>query len=130
MGIRDFGPGRMDYERCAALHKELLTRAVIAKGGSMTPAPLSWWEARAPPPEVADALHPSLIEFLKRAWDEDVLLKPLFVFIGALKLPEGSSKLTTGTALVMDSRWGCAIAIMNMRTRSFMMTRGFCIRLD
>ncbi|RDW67219.1 uncharacterized protein DSM5745_09085 [Aspergillus mulundensis] len=87
--IRDFGPGRMDYERCAALHNELLTRVVKAKGGSMPPAPPSWWEARAPPPEVADALHPSLIEFLKRAWDEDVLLKPLFFFIGALKFPEG-----------------------------------------
>ncbi|KAL4902738.1 hypothetical protein BDW74DRAFT_169328 [Aspergillus multicolor] len=89
--LRDFGPVSMDYERCAALHNEILTKAVRAGGGEMPSAPLSWWEARAPPGEVADTLHPSLIEFLKRAWDEDV--KPtrgcLFFFLGTLKLPEG-----------------------------------------
>lgn len=86
--VRDAGPG-MDYERCAALHNELLTRAVKGCGGEMPLKPLSWWEARAPSEEVASSLHPSLIEFLKRAWDEDVLPPHyrLFAFLGALKFP-------------------------------------------
>ncbi len=89
--LRDVGPDSMDYERCAALHNELLTKVVRALGGEMPCAPLSWWEARAPPDEVANALHPSLIEFLKRALDEDVMptMGFLFVFLGALKFPEG-----------------------------------------
>ncbi|KAL4809792.1 hypothetical protein BDV18DRAFT_49415 [Aspergillus unguis] len=89
--LRDFGPGSMDYERCAALHNELLTKVVRALGGEMPSAPPSWWEARAPPDEVANALNPSLIEFLKRAVDNSVMPTPgpLFVFIWALNLPEG-----------------------------------------
>ncbi|KAK1146012.1 hypothetical protein N8T08_003660 [Aspergillus melleus] len=87
--IRDLGPGTMDYERCAALHNELLTRAVKGQGGQMPSKPPTWWEARGPSEEVANSLHPSLIEFLKRAWDEDVLSPyfRLFVFLGALKFP-------------------------------------------
>ncbi|KAH8425436.1 uncharacterized protein LDX57_003189 [Aspergillus melleus] len=55
----------------------------------MPSKPSTWWEAQAPSEEVANSLHPSLIEFLKRAWDEDVLSPyfRLFVFLGALKLP-------------------------------------------
>ncbi|KAL4733867.1 hypothetical protein BDV11DRAFT_213369 [Aspergillus similis] len=89
--LRDFGSDSMDYERCAALHNELLTKFMRALGGDMPSAPLSWWDARAPPDEVANALHPSLIEFLKRALDEDVTptMGFLFVFLGALKFPEG-----------------------------------------
>ncbi|KAL4766864.1 hypothetical protein BDW60DRAFT_201458 [Aspergillus nidulans var. acristatus] len=86
--LRDFGPDSMDYERCAALHNKLLTEVVRALGGDMPSAPLSWWEARAPPDEVANTLHPSLIEFLKRALDEDVTptMGFLFVFLGALNI--------------------------------------------
>jgi hypothetical protein len=88
--VRDLGLGIMDYERCAALHNELLTRAVRGRGLEMPSNPLSWWEARAPSEEVANILHPSLIEFLKRAWDESVLLhwSVLFLYIGALKNPD------------------------------------------
>lgn len=80
----------MDYERCAALHNELLIRAIKGCGGEMPPEPLNWWEARVPSDEVANGLHPSLIEFLKRAWDEDVMppYSKLFVFLGALKSPD------------------------------------------
>ncbi|KAL4982801.1 hypothetical protein BDW68DRAFT_191856 [Aspergillus falconensis] len=67
--IRDFGPGCMDNERCGAPHNELLTRTLRARSGEMPSAPLTWWEARAPPEEIANALHPSLIELFKRAWD-------------------------------------------------------------
>ncbi|KAL5041141.1 hypothetical protein BDW71DRAFT_201606 [Aspergillus fruticulosus] len=67
--IRDFGSGCMDNERCGSLHNELLTRTLRARGGEMPSAPLTWWEARAPPGEIANALHPSLIEHFKRAWD-------------------------------------------------------------
>ncbi|KAL2814768.1 hypothetical protein BJX63DRAFT_442368 [Aspergillus granulosus] len=87
--VRDLGPGIMDYERCAALHNELLTRAVKPRG-QVPSKPLTWWEARAPSEEVANCLHPSLIEFLKRAWDEDVLppYSKLFLYIGALNFPD------------------------------------------
>ncbi|OJJ05224.1 hypothetical protein ASPVEDRAFT_44747 [Aspergillus versicolor CBS 583.65] len=87
--VRDLG-GIMDYERCAALHNELLTRALTGCGGEIPPMPPSWWDARAPSEEVANSLHPSLIEFLKRAWDEDVLppRSRLFVFLAALKSPD------------------------------------------
>ncbi|KAL2819551.1 hypothetical protein BDW59DRAFT_165004 [Aspergillus cavernicola] len=88
--VRDLGPGIMDYERCAALHNKLLTRAVKGHGGEMPSKPLTWWEARAPSEEIANTLHPSLIEFLKRAWDEDVLppYSIIFLYIGALKFPD------------------------------------------
>ncbi|KAL2827351.1 hypothetical protein BDW59DRAFT_179138 [Aspergillus cavernicola] len=89
--VRDLGPGIMDYERCAALHNELLTKALKGRGGEMPPKPLTWWEARAPSEEIANTLHPSLIEFLKRAWDEDVLPShtKLFVFLSGSKFPHG-----------------------------------------
>ena len=90
--VCDLGPGIMDYERCAALHNELLTRAVKGCGREIPSKPLTWWEARAPSDEIANTLHPSLIEFLKRAWDEDVLprhpFSTLFLYIGALKYPD------------------------------------------
>ncbi|KAL5340971.1 hypothetical protein BJX70DRAFT_84565 [Aspergillus crustosus] len=98
--IRDLGPGCMDYERCAALHSELISRTIRACGGELPAAPPSWWEARAPSKEIASTLHPSLIDFLKRARDEDVLQlqdkqdeSPIPVslcfFISALLYPEG-----------------------------------------
>ncbi|KAL3490748.1 hypothetical protein BJX62DRAFT_251806 [Aspergillus germanicus] len=64
--------------RCAALHNELLARAVTGRG------------PRAPSDEVANSLHPSLIEFLKRAWDEAVLphWSILFLYLRALKNPD------------------------------------------
>lgn len=87
--VRDLGPRTMDYERCAALHNELLTRAVNGHGSQMPSNPQTWWEARGPSEEVANSLHPSLIEFLKRAWDEDVLPPyfRLFAFVGGLRSP-------------------------------------------
>ncbi|KAL4969599.1 uncharacterized protein BDV14DRAFT_195862 [Aspergillus stella-maris] len=66
----------MDYERCAALHNELLTRVVEGCGGKMPDPPLQiYWEAFNPSDEIAEALHPSVIEFLNRAWNEDIMLK-------------------------------------------------------
>lgn len=89
--VRDLGPGNMDFERCAALHNELLTRAVEGGGGKMPSKPLTWWEALAPSEEIANIIHPSLIEFLKCAWSED--MRPfhtvLFLYIGALMSPDG-----------------------------------------
>ncbi|KAL5340438.1 hypothetical protein BJX70DRAFT_108145 [Aspergillus crustosus] len=89
--VRDLGPGNMDYERCAALHNDLLTRAVKGRGVEMPSSPLTWWEVTAPSEEIVDTLHPSLIEFLKRACDVGVLppWSVLFLYVGALKSPEG-----------------------------------------
>ncbi|KAL4860566.1 hypothetical protein BDV12DRAFT_209096 [Aspergillus spectabilis] len=88
--VRDLGPGNMDYERCAALHNELVTRALQGRGGKMPPNPRTWWEARAPSEEIVNILHPSLIEFLKRAWDEEVLPPntKLFAYLGGTKYPQ------------------------------------------
>ncbi|KAL5359772.1 hypothetical protein BJX96DRAFT_174664 [Aspergillus floccosus] len=81
----------MNYERCAALHNELLTRAVKGCGGKIPSKPLTWWDATAPSEEIANTLHPSLIEFLKRAWDEPIILSnpTLFLYIGALMSADG-----------------------------------------
>lgn len=89
--VRDLGPANMDYERCAALHNDLLTRAVEGGGGKMPPKPHTWWEAMAPSEEITKTIHPSLIEFLKCAWSEDMLPfhTVLFLYVGALKSPDG-----------------------------------------
>ncbi|KAL5333708.1 hypothetical protein BJX70DRAFT_403326 [Aspergillus crustosus] len=58
----------MDYERCAALHNEILLRGYLGRGMRWpSPPPKTWWEKEAPSPEIASKLSPSLIEFLKRA---------------------------------------------------------------
>ncbi|KAL4954483.1 hypothetical protein BDW69DRAFT_193990 [Aspergillus filifer] len=73
--LRDLGPdtNTMDYERCAALHNELLAQV----------------EAFAPPDQVAQLLYPSVIQFLKRAWNGNVKPKEacLLFYIGALNPP-------------------------------------------
>ncbi|KAL4801182.1 hypothetical protein BDV18DRAFT_167636 [Aspergillus unguis] len=67
---RPLSPNSMDYERCAALHNELLARAVRGIGREMPPNPRTWWEVHSPGEEIVDLLEPPLIEFLKRAHDE------------------------------------------------------------
>ncbi|KAL5332457.1 hypothetical protein BJX70DRAFT_407619 [Aspergillus crustosus] len=54
----------MDYKRCAALHNELLYRSWTGAGNAWTQVP-TWWETYSPPAELAQRLHPSLVEFLK-----------------------------------------------------------------
>ncbi|KAL2802424.1 hypothetical protein BJX63DRAFT_437900 [Aspergillus granulosus] len=58
---------------------------------SVTSAPRIMDYERAPSEEVANTPQPSLIEFLKCAWDEGVLptYSKLFAFLGALKFPHG-----------------------------------------
>ncbi|KAL4966309.1 uncharacterized protein BDV14DRAFT_208294 [Aspergillus stella-maris] len=87
--VRDLGPGNMDYERCAALHNELVKKALQGRGGELPPYPRTWWEARAPSEEATAILHPSLTEFLKRAWDEEVLppMTWLFAYLGGTNYP-------------------------------------------
>jgi hypothetical protein len=58
----------MDYERCAALHNELLFRGWTGAGNEWIEPP-TWWEYYSPPDAVASRLHPSLIEFLRRAYN-------------------------------------------------------------
>jgi hypothetical protein len=57
----------MDYERCAALHNELLFRGWPGAGNECIEPP-TWWEYYSPSDELTSRLHPSLIEFLKRAY--------------------------------------------------------------
>ena len=66
--------GDLDYERCAALHNAIVKHGWIASGRSLEELPLTtcWgadeegWEG------YADRLQPSMIEFLKRAYDTDL----------------------------------------------------------
>jgi hypothetical protein len=52
----------MDYQRCAALHNEILFRGWGGSGQDWI-QPQTWWENQAP-----SEVSPSVIEFLKRAY--------------------------------------------------------------
>ncbi|KAL2860035.1 hypothetical protein BJX68DRAFT_224198 [Aspergillus pseudodeflectus] len=86
--------GHMDYERCAALHNELLFRGWTGAGNEWIQPP-TWWEYYSPPDALASRLHPSLIEFLKRAYNVlcDTIesknnWQSLFFFINCLAVPK------------------------------------------
>ncbi|KAL3469678.1 hypothetical protein BJX99DRAFT_251800 [Aspergillus californicus] len=99
--VRDLGPGCMDYERCAALHNELLTRAVKARGLEMPPNPRTWWEVFSPSEDIVEILCDGLIEFYKRAYDTEVLGDGyLFYFLGGMIPPKG---LMEGAAHSFDT---------------------------
>ncbi|KAL4994199.1 hypothetical protein BDV10DRAFT_189272 [Aspergillus recurvatus] len=88
--VRDLGPAGLDYERCAALHNELLRRGVEGSGREMPPSPQSYWEAAAPSGEVTSLLQPPVVEFLKRAHGESPLLTErgaLFHYLRGLAEP-------------------------------------------
>jgi hypothetical protein len=66
--------GDMDYERCAALHNAIVKHGWIASGHSLDDLPLtSCWQANEEGwEEDVDRLHPSMIEFLKRAYNTEM----------------------------------------------------------
>ncbi|KAH0032614.1 hypothetical protein KCU78_g2606, partial [Aureobasidium melanogenum] len=66
--------GDLDYERCAALHNAILKYAWTASGRSLEDLPLiTCWEADADEWELdLDRLHPSMVEFLKRAYSTEL----------------------------------------------------------
>ena len=61
----------LDYERCAVLHNAILKHGWRASGHNVVEMPRTpWWEAEWNRPHLAQVeqrLHPSLVEFLKRA---------------------------------------------------------------
>jgi hypothetical protein len=69
----------MDYQRCADLHNEILYRGWIGSGQDWV-QPQTWWEEQAPSDETASHLSPSLIEFLKRAYRQPKLGRPIYFF--------------------------------------------------
>ncbi|KAE8307476.1 hypothetical protein BDV41DRAFT_584472 [Aspergillus transmontanensis] len=84
--------GRMDYERCAALHNELYH---LSWRGSCPSPHITWWEYFSPSQKIAETLDPSLIEFLKLAYVEpkdnpkDPMERPaLFYWIHSLIPPD------------------------------------------
>jgi hypothetical protein len=84
----------MDYERCAALHNELLFRGWTGAGNEWIEPP-TWWEYYSPPDALARRLHPSLIEFLKRAYhvlcdtiERENNWHNLFFFLACLAVPK------------------------------------------
>ncbi|KAL2812886.1 hypothetical protein BDW59DRAFT_176887 [Aspergillus cavernicola] len=99
--VRDLGPGALDYERCAALHNELLRRGVEGSGRKMPPSPRTYWEAAAPSEEIASLLRPPVVEFLKRAYVEYPLLSERgapFHFLGGLAEPSWMVDVYIGCA--------------------------------
>jgi hypothetical protein len=76
--------GDMDYERCAALHNAIVKHGWIASGRSLDDLPLTTcWQANEEDwEEDVDRLHPSMIEFLKRAYNTDLPdTKPMYNFM-------------------------------------------------
>lgn len=63
--------GDLDYERCAVLHNAIVKHGWVAGGRSLDDLPLTTcWEADEEGWEDnTDRLQPSMIEFLKRAYD-------------------------------------------------------------
>jgi len=75
--------GDLDYERCAALHNAIFKHGWTASGRSIDELPLTTcWEANEQEWEDnADRLQPSMIEFLKRAYNTELPdTKPLYNF--------------------------------------------------
>jgi hypothetical protein len=66
--------GDLDYERCAALHNAIVKHGWIASGRSLDDLQLtSCWEANEEGWQAdADRLQPSMIEFLKRAYNTEL----------------------------------------------------------
>ena len=76
--------GDLDYERCAALHNAIVKHGWTASGRSLDNLPLTTcWQANEEGwEEDADRLHPSLIEFLKRAYNTELPdTEPLYNFM-------------------------------------------------
>lgn len=99
--VRDVGVGALDYERCAALHNELLRQGVEGSSRKMPPSPRTYWEAAAPSEEIASLLRPPVVEFLKLAYVECPLLPEraaLFHFVGGLAEPSSMVDVYVGFA--------------------------------
>jgi hypothetical protein len=86
--VSEYNPARdegdMDYERCAALHNAIVKHGWTASGHSLDNLPLTaCWEANEEDWEDdVDRLHPSMIEFFKRAFDTDLPdTEPLYNFM-------------------------------------------------
>jgi hypothetical protein len=84
----------MDYERCAAQHNELLFRGWTSAGNEWIEPP-TWWDYYSRSDELASQLHPSLIEFLKRAYhvmsetlSSENGWRDLFFFLSCLAVPK------------------------------------------
>lgn len=75
--------GDLDYERCAALHNAVVEHGWTASGRSLDDLPLmTCWEADEQGWEDnTDQLQPSMIEFLKRAYNTELPdTEPLYNF--------------------------------------------------
>ncbi|KAE8314374.1 hypothetical protein BDV41DRAFT_563758 [Aspergillus transmontanensis] len=70
--------GRMDYERCAALHNEIYC---LSWRGYSQGSYITWWEYYSPSPEIAETLDPSLIESALLFWIFEELYPDRFVWL-------------------------------------------------
>jgi hypothetical protein len=79
--------GDMDYERCAALHNAIVKHGWMASGHSLGDLPLKtcWQVNEEEWEEDANRLHPSMIEFLKRAYNTELPdTEPLYNFMSRI----------------------------------------------
>ena len=89
----------LDYERCSALHNAIVKHGWRASGHSVAEMPQStWWQSAHNAPYLTDVqqkLHPSLVEFLRRAIDitpftDNPDSNSLFYYCNALAHPDHS----------------------------------------
>jgi hypothetical protein len=85
----------MDYQRCAALHNEILFRGWTGNGQDWI-QPQTWWENQGPSEETARRLSPSVIEFLKRAYLIPDSPTPFCFFFYLGSLAPASQMLSNG----------------------------------
>ncbi|KAL3456918.1 hypothetical protein BJX64DRAFT_293602 [Aspergillus heterothallicus] len=78
------------FEELEALTVRVEHNHIGCQGCKRRSKPLTRWGARASSEDIANSLYPSLIELLKRVWDEEVLPQwpVIFLYIGALKSPD------------------------------------------
>ena len=79
----------MDFERCSALHNAIIKHTWSATGHELSDPPQTTWtqtEYSAPhTAEVESRLHPSVVEFLKRAYQFDEKDFNFFHYLTALQ---------------------------------------------
>jgi hypothetical protein len=95
--------GDLDFERCAALHNAIVKHGWTASGHSLDDLPLTTcWGANAEKwEEDADRLHPSMIEFLKRAYDTELPDSDyrFFYYLYGIIGPQGHESFTISDEL-------------------------------
>jgi hypothetical protein len=113
----------MEYQRCAALHNEILFRGWTGSGQDWI-QPQTWWENQVPSEETARRLSPPVIEFLKRAYLIPDSPTPFCFFFYLGSLAPASQMLSNG--FLDESRYYIAIWKLTLESGRYI---GSCVCL-